>query len=217
MRSILFYLFALVIASGAEAQSLSTWFAQKHAALDVLQEQVKALSVYGALVKQGYAVAEKGLSAISKHKAGDVDTHMRYLLGWKRIDTTVSGYWKSKDIIVMNSSIQASATGMVQKALEDGHLSPDEKNVVQTVAKKLAASSSNLIIQLQRITTDGLFVIKEQERKIRIDKLHEQMKRTYRIAIQFAAGIMILSSQKKKQSEEVQIFKSLYKNKQETN
>jgi len=78
-----------VLAGQLSAQNWQEWFRQKKTQRKYLVQQIAALKVYLEYLKEGYAVAKKGLNLVGDIKDGNFNSHAEYFGSLKLVNPSV--------------------------------------------------------------------------------------------------------------------------------
>jgi hypothetical protein len=194
----------------SNAQIFSDFFQQKKAERKSLEQQIAALQVYMADLKNGYNAAQKGLTSISNIKNGDLGQHTGYFNSLKSISPNVANYPRAKDIITMQNEIQGVSFQTKQAVTKANVFSPSEIAYINDVFTRLNTDCLNTLQSLQDVTTTGKLQMKDDERIKRIDKLYAETQSQYDFAQSYGNSIKVMAMQKTKESNDIKAISTFY-------
>lgn len=191
------------------AQTLAEWTQQKKTEIKYLEQQIAGLQMYIGYLQKGYKIAGKGLTAITDLKKGDFNLHINYFNSLKTINTNVIKYFRTADII----SLQSNITKTCEKTLQNAKVSPwlgfKETSYIQNVLRKLLAESSDDINQMIAIITPNDFVMTDDERLLRINKIYGNILDKQLFLQRFTDDINLLGVQRLKEHNDIEMSRLL--------
>lgn len=192
------------------AQTFDEWFRQKDTKKRYLIEQIAAFSSYLNYVQKGYAIAEKGLSAISKSKQGDFIIHRDFFDYLKGVNPNFNSYAKVADIVALQLKIIQVSKEVPRKANAEAEFNVKESDYIMGVFENILALSSDIIANLTVVVTARDLEMKDDERLKRIDALYNDMQEAFAFTQAFGSEIKLLSHQRKKERANVQASRTLH-------
>lgn len=200
----------LVFASSAcHAQTWEEWTQQKKTKIKRLVEQIAAFKVYISYAKQGYTIANKGLTTIRTIKQGDFHIHRDFISSFSQVNPAVKGYAKAADIISYQLRIIATVKECLRGVKEANQFIPGELEYCSMVMDNLLTASLENIDELLLLVTAGKLSMKDDERLQRIDVLYTDMQDKYSFISSFSEGMALLTVQRMREIKEVNISKTL--------
>ena len=187
------------------AQTLAEWTQQKKTEMKYLEQQIAGLQMYIGYLQKGYKIARKGLTAITDLKKGDFNLHNNYFNSLKTINPKVTKYFRIADIISLQSNIAKTCEKTLQNAKENPWLSLKETSYIQNVFTKLLTETSDDINQVIAIITPNDFIMKDDERLLRINKIYADILDKQVFLHRFTDDINLLGVQRLKESNDIQI------------
>lgn len=191
-----------------------TWnelFKQKKTQKKYLIQQVVALKVYLEYVKKGYSIAQKGLTSIGDIKNGTLSLDKDYFNSLKQVNPVIRKSPKVNDILVYEQHIIKDFRKLYNDCGADENFSAEELTYINGVYRNILSECDASIDELAMITTMGEAEMKDDERLLRLDKVHRDMQDKYAFTQNFIAGTRLLSAQRAKERNQIKTSRNLYK------
>ena len=198
------------ISSQAQSPNWNEWFRQKKTQRKYLVQQIAALKVYLEYLKKGYDIAQKGLTTIGDIKNGTFNLDKDYFNSLKQVSPVVRNSPKVNEILVYQQYIQRDFRKLLQDCQVDENFAPSEVNYMQSVYQNMLVECNISIDELTLITTVGEAEMKDDERLLRLDKIHEDMLDKYAFTQDFVAGTRMLSLQRAKEKSQIKSSRNLH-------
>lgn len=192
------------------AQTFSEWFRQKKTQIKYLKEQILAFKVYGDYTRKGYEVAKNGLTFIQASKDGGFLQHYDYFTSLISVNPCIKAYWKVADMILLGRRILQIHQKQKQQIEKSGQFTAKEADYINTVFTDLLQECSAVLEELTRLTSDGTYEMKDNERLKRIDVLHADLQDQYAFAKHFESQAELFALQRLQESTNVSISRQLY-------
>jgi hypothetical protein len=205
----LLLLLALLSSQFCFSQTWEEWFEQKKTQKKYLLEQIAALQVYLGYVKQGYTIANKGLTTIRNIKNGDFGLHHYFFESLKSVNPRVKSYAKVADIIAYQLRIMKETKQTLQIIKELRQFTHAEIEHCSMVFNNLLTDCLKNIEELILLITADQFEMKDDERIKRIDVLYADMQNKYAFSASFSEEMGLLSVQRMREQHEVNLSKKL--------
>ncbi|HTF21683.1 MAG TPA: hypothetical protein VK658_26570 [Chryseolinea sp.] len=211
MRTLLTIIFLLAtLHTEAQTPNFNEWFRQKKTQRRYLIQQIAALKVYLEYLKKGYNVVHKGLTTIGDIKDGTFKLDKDYFNSLKAVSPVVRNSPKVNEILVCQESILRLFRAFMPHCREDENLSPEEISEIETVYRDILTASETSIDELTLITTAGELEMKDDERLLRLDKVHASMQEQYAFAKSFIDAVSMLSGQRSRERQQIHTMKELH-------
>jgi hypothetical protein len=201
---------ALLFARTMQAQTFAEWFQQSKTQKKYLAEQIVALQAYAEVLKKGYNVAQKGLTAIGDIKNGDFNLHSVYFNSLKSVNPEVAKYPRVADILSLQQSIQSVISTSKSKVSQSNVFSAQDKDYINLVYSRLNTDCLATLNDLEAVTTPGKLEMRDDERISRIDKLYKQSQGQYSFSKSFSNNLLIIVDQKGKEEKATQAMHAWY-------
>lgn len=204
----------LLLSYFADQAQTPTWnelFKQKKTQKKYLIQQVAALKVYLGYLKKGYSIAQKGLTTIGDIKNGTYGLDKDYLNSLKYVSPAIRNSPKVNGTLVYQQQIIEGFRKLYNDCNVDDNFAPDELDYIGGVYRNVLKECNASIDELTMITTTGEAEMKDDERLLRLDKVHEDMQDKYAFTLNFIAGTRLLSMQRAREKNQIKGSKNLYK------
>lgn len=197
-------------AGQAQTPNWNEWFRQKKTQRKYLIQQIVALKVYLEYLKKGYDIAQKGLTTIGDIKNGTFTLDKDYFNSLKQVNPVVKNSPKVNSILAYQRSIIKDFRKLYEDCKKDENLNPDEVRYIETVYHNMLTECEDSIDELTLITTSGEAEMKDDERLLRLDKVHEDMLEKYSFTQDFTASTRLLSLKRAKEKKQTKELYELY-------
>lgn len=213
MKRITILLLVVLCCGAAQAQTpnWNEWFRQKKTQRKYLIQQIAALKVYLEYLKKGYKIVDKGLTTIGDIKDGTFTMDKDYVNSLKQVSPVVKNSPKLNEVIVYQNSIRKDLYKLVQDSRKDENLSSDEVEYIEEVYKNMLEECETSIDELIIITTSGEAEMKDDERLLRLDKVHDDMQDKYAFTQDFISGTRLLCVERAKEKNQIKRSEQLIK------
>ncbi len=213
MKRITILLLVVLCCGAAQAQTpnWNEWFLQKKTQRKYLIQQIAALKVYLEYLKKGYKIVDKGLTTIGDIKDGTFTMDKAYLNSLKQVSPVVKNSPKLNDVIAYQNSIRKDLYKLVLESRKDENLSSDEVEYIEEVYKNILEECEASIDELIVITTSGEAEMKDDERLLRLDKVHDDMQDKYAFTQDFISSTRLLCAERAKEKNQIKRSEQLIK------
>lgn len=213
MKRITILLLVVLCCGAAQAQTpnWNEWFRQKKTQRKYLIQQIAALKVYLEYLKKGYKIVDKGLTTIGDIKDGTFTMDKDYLNSLKQVSPVVKNSPKLNEVIAYQNSIRKDLYRLVLDSRRDENLSSDEVEYIEEVYKNMLEECEASIDELIVITTSGEAEMKDDERLLRLDKVHDDMQEKYAFTQDFINGTRLLCVERAKEKNQIKRSEQLIK------
>lgn len=163
-----------------QAQTWDEWFRQRKTQRKYLVEQILALKVYLGYLKDGYEVAQKGLTLINAIKTGDFELHDVFFNALKSVSPVIRNSAAVADIISVQKQIVKQVKSTLDIVSECGQFTGPEIIQFKKVADRLLENCVAGLRELIMLITDGELEMKDDERMTRIEAIRNELLDQYR-------------------------------------
>lgn len=195
----------------AQSPNWNEWFRQKKTQRKYLIQQIAALKVYLEYLKKGYDIAQKGLTTIGDIKDGTFNLDKDYFNSLKQVSPVVKNSPKVKSILLYQHKIIKDFRALYEACQVDENFTPEEIQYIENVYHNMLTECEDSIDELTLITTSGEAEMKDDERLLRLDKVHEDMLEKYTFTQDFAASTRLLSLKRGKEKIQIKQLQDLHK------
>jgi len=198
----------LLMSGTANAQTWSEWFSQKKTQQKYLLEQVAALRVYAGYLKKGYEIGRSGLTFIKDASKGEFDLHGAFFSSLKAVSPEISNNVKVAEIIQMQMDVSKAFHALRNvKDLTAQHIA-----YLDMVRSNLLDGCLADMEELLLIITSGRAELTENERLVRINRLHEQMQEKRSFALGISGTFRQLGAERTRELETIKKMEEWYEN-----
>lgn len=207
MKRIIMLLLVMICCNEIMAQTpnANEWFRQKKTQRKYLVQQIAALKVYLNYLKKGYEVAQKGLTMIGDIKNDAFNQDQTYLASLKQVSPVVKNSPKLKDILDYQQRIASDFRKFMMVCQNDENLSANEVRYLESVYQNMLIECEASIDELTILATAGESEMKDDERLLRLDKVHEDMQDKFAFTQDFISSTQLLSLERVKEKNQIRI------------
>lgn len=198
------------IIAQAQSPNFNEWLRQKKTQRKYLVQQIAALKVYLEYLKTGYKIVDKGLTAIGDIKGGAFNLDKDYFNSLKQVNPLIRNSPKVNEILVYQQAITSEFKRLIDYCNSDNHYTTGDINYVKAVYSGMLSEGNNAVDELTFITTAAEAEMKDDERLVRLDKVHADVQDQYAFTKDFVAGTKMLGLQRAKEQHEIQSIRKLY-------
>ncbi|RZJ91687.1 MAG: hypothetical protein EOO20_04435 [Chryseobacterium sp.] len=198
----------LLMSGTVNAQTWSEWFSQKKTQQKYLLEQVAALKLYAGYLKKGYDIGHSGLTFIKDASKGEFDLHGAFFSSLKAVSPEIRNNVKVAEIIQMQVDVSKAFHSLGKiKGLTAQHIS-----YFALVRSNLLDECLGDMEELLLIITSGRPELTDDERLLRIDRLHIQMQEKRSFALSISNTFRQLGAERTRELETIKKMEEWYEN-----
>lgn len=201
----------LIIASGnSYGQTWNEWFKQKKTQRRYLRKQIALLKVYLGYLKEGYEIADNGLTLIGDIKDGDFSLHKDYFGSLKKVNPYLSKSAQVADVFEMQVQVVHRIQEVKDFVHDNEYFSPEEIHYLSEVYLNMLRLTGKSIDELYTIITSNDAEMTDDERLDRIGKLHADMCDKAVFVQRFAADVRLITAERERQRNTIEFMKKQY-------
>src|SRR5690606_2415501 len=163
MRYLCITLIGVILSTAAPAQTWNEWFRQKKTQTQYLVQQIAALKVYLDYLKQGYDIADKGLTIVGNIRDDNFSDHKDFFSSLSRVNPAVRDLPHAKMISGFYNDL-VSELSLMEKIAGTTVLTKAERDYVRVVYQNLRRQAGERTQELALLLTDDQFQMSDQER-----------------------------------------------------
>jgi hypothetical protein len=198
--------FILLVVSGYKAMPQAQELQQLALDLEKLTQFKQILSD----LQKGYAILSGGYSTIKDISQGNFNLHKDFLDGLLAISPAVAKYTRIADIISMQLQLVKEYKSYYSRFKKDGHFTLNEIDYIGKVYTNLFNESLKNLDALLNVITAGKLRMSDDERLHSIDGIYDDMKDKLVFLRNFNNSTSILSIQKEKEQQDIDVMRNLY-------
>jgi hypothetical protein len=198
--------FILLVVSGYKARPQAQELQQLALDLEKLTQFKQILSD----LEKGYAILSGGYSTIKDISQGNFNLHKDFLDGLLAISPAVAKYTRIADIISMQLQLVKEYKSYYSRFKKDGHFTLNEIDYIGKVYTNLFNESLKNLDALLTVITAGKLRMSDDERLHSIDGIYDDMQDKLVFLRNFNNNTSILSIQKEKEQQDIDVMRNLY-------
>ena len=161
-------------------------------------------------MKKGYEILSGGYNTIKDISQGNFNLHKDFLDGLLAISPAVAKYTKIADIISMQLQLVKEYKSYYSRFKKDSHFTVNEVTYIGNVYTNLFNESLKNLDALLNVITAGKLRMSDDERLHSIDGIYLDMQDKLVFLRNFNNSTYILSIQKEKEQQDIDVMRSLY-------
>jgi len=206
MKKLLIIILWLVAIQASYSQGVGEWFNQKKTQTKYLVQQIAALKVYTEYLEKGYDIAKKGLGTIQSFTNGEFNLHNVFFGTLKAVSPKIKKYPRLADIIIMEAEIIQHSSKVYRSVKGNGVYHANEIEYVGRVFDRVLKDVESTISDLSDIITDDKYLMSDDERIERIEKLYLIVRGTYLFTKEFCDETIQLGAERSHEKEEIDLM-----------
>jgi len=199
------YILLVILGSykaGAQAQEL------QQLALDI--EKLTQFKQILSDMKKGYEILSGGYNTIKDISQGNFNLHKNFLDGLLAVSPAVAKYARIAAIISMQLQLVKEYKSYYTRFKKDSHFTLNEIGYIGKVYSNLVSQSLKNLDALLDVITAGKLRMSDEERLHAIDGIYEDMQDKLVFLRNFNNSTSIVSIQKEKEQEDIEVMRHLY-------
>ncbi|WP_339870254.1 hypothetical protein [uncultured Algoriphagus sp.] len=205
---LIFYLASISLTTNA--QTWNEWWKQKDTQKKYLAEQIVALKAYGAVLKEGYEVASKGLGLVHTIQNGDYAQHETYFSSFSTINPQVKNHPQAERTIALYSKTRQLTLQIPTKIFAENSFTTSEEKTIRHVHQSIANDCDEILAELQTLLEKDQLNLSDSERLSQLNQIHAGMQEAYGYTIRFYQSCQNLSLSRQHESRAIKDYKSLF-------
>lgn len=161
-------------------------------------------------MKKGYEILSGGYNTIKDISQGNFNLHKDFLDGLMAVSPAVAKYARIAAIISMQLQLVKEYRSYFTRFKEDPHFTLNEIGYIGKVYTNLVSQSLKNLDALLNVITAGKLRMSDEERLHAIDGIYEDMQDKLVFLRDFNNSTSILSIQKEKEQEDIEVMRHLY-------
>lgn len=194
----------------AQVPNANELFRQKKTQRRYLRQQIAALKVYLDYLKKGYTIVDKGLTTIGDIKNGTFTMDKEYFTSLKQVSPVVKNSPKVNEVLVYQQHMIKDFQKFLGDCRKDENLSVNEVQYIEGVYQNMLKELDASIDELTVITTSGEAEMKDDERLLRLDKVHDDVLDKYAFTQDFIDSTRLLSLERAKEKKQLEGLRKLH-------
>ncbi|MCE7053913.1 hypothetical protein LZF95_04420 [Algoriphagus sp. AGSA1] len=177
----------------SHAQTWNEWWKQKDTQKKYLAEQIVALKAYGAVLKEGYEVASKGLGLVHTMQNGDYAQHETYFSSFSTVNPLIKKHPQAERTLALYSKTRQLTLQIPTKLFAENQFKASEENIIRYVLQSIAKDCDDILAELQTLLENDELRMSDSERAILLKKIHGRMLEAYTYTVRFYQNCQNLS------------------------
>ena len=205
-RLILIFYLANFTLTG-NAQTFEEWWKQKDTQKKYLAEQIVALKAYGAVLKEGYEVASKGLGLVHTIQNGDYIQHETYFSSFSTVNPLLKKHPQAESTIALYSKTRQLTLQIPIKLFAENRFTASEEKVIGHVLQSISKHCDQMLLDLQTLLEKDQLNLSDSDQ---LSQIHDQMLEAYGYTILFYQNCQNLSLSRQNETQAIEHHKSLF-------
>jgi len=198
------------LATKAQTPNANELFAQKKTQRKYLIQQNALLRTYLKFLKKGYEIVDKGLSVIGDIKDAAFTRDADYFNSLRQVNPVVKNSPKVGDIFLYQQAIISGFQQLRTDCSNSHEFTRDEIDYIDSVYANMLTACSISVDELTLVTTAGVAEMKDDQRLLRLDKIHADMQDKYAFTLDFINSTQLLALQRAKERTQIESLLKLH-------
>jgi len=190
----------------ANAQTFAEWFQQSKTQIKYLEQQIVALNACEVQCRQGYMMLKNEWGSIKNWKNSEYNLHQGYYNSLSQVNPQVKNGTDISGIQSEQQSIISQFNGLNGLA----GLTAQEQTYIAAVQQNLLAALNKDLTELQTVLTPGQWVMSDDERIKRINKVTAAINDKYLFTCTFCRQVWVLVIQRNSDGNDAAEIGNLY-------
>lgn len=169
----------------ASGQLWNEFFRQKRTQKKYLLQQIAALSMYAGYLKEGYHIAQEGLTFINDVKTGHFSLDKDYFASFLRVNPALKGQLRLDSMEHMHKTIEALKKSCIAYCARSPGYRTVDVDVVQKVFNDLLADYDQVYEEMMLMNTSSAIAMSDRQRGSKMTKLVQEAESLYGFARSF--------------------------------
>jgi hypothetical protein len=204
MKKFLVIIVAIAVPALSFSQTTAEWLHQKKTQRKYLIQQIVAFQTYLGYLKQGYSIAQKGISTVQHIKKGEWNLHKDYFGSLKIVNPSIVKLRKVAELSAMLVKTVKQTKSLISYTQRTNDFNTDELKYVEKTGEKIISECLETIDELMTVITSGEVEMKDDERIRRIEKIYAQTQEHYVFQQSFGNSVTMLSKQRLRERIEIE-------------
>lgn len=199
-------MFSILLFTSFKVNSQSQEMQQLILNIEKLSQFKKILSD----MKKGYDILNGGYKVVKDLSEGNFSLHKTFLDGLMQVSPAVKNYKRIGDIVNYQLLLTKETKTAVNRFTKGGNFTVQEMNYFEKIYSNLSRQSLRNLDELTTIVTSDKLRMSDDERLEAIDKIYLDMQQKLLFLRDFNSSSNILSLQRTKEKNDVNILRESY-------
>lgn len=212
MKYLLIVITGLLLSISTEAQTFNEWFRQKKTQRNYLIRQIALLRVYLGYLKEGYEIADRGLTTINNIKNGDFNLHRDFFGSLTNVNPHIANSAKVADILTFQIHIVQNLKRVNDFCKSNKQFTPEEMRYVTAVYTNMIALVNASMAELFMVVQPDQTQMKDDERLTRIQCLYDESRDRHAFTQSFDDDLRLIAAERQRDSrslEQVRMYHNI--------
>lgn len=194
----------------SHAQTFAEWWKQKETQKRYLVEQIAALSVYGAVLREGYETVSKGLGLVHALQDGDYSQHQGYFNSFSSVNPQIKNHPEAEQALKIYVKTKQLTQQIPGKLFPSQYFTGPEEQVIRHVLLAIQKDSEQLLTELEELLEEGRLQMSDTDRLKQLSGMNHRMQEVYRYTVRFYQDCRDISLFRQKDSQSIRQRNALY-------
>lgn len=200
----------MILSTFAPAQTWNEWFKQKKTQRRYLTKQIALLESYLGYLKEGYQIANKGLTTIHNIKNGYFNLHRDFFGSLKSVNPHIANSAKVADIIVFEVVVVREIRRVNYFCRSNEYLTPEEIRYVAQVYHNMLFHCDASISELLTIIRPNNTEMTDGERLDRVDTIYDDILDKYAFVKSFNDDLRLVVAERERTARDMDLLAKQY-------
>mgnify|MGYP001131681213 CR=1 FL=1 len=212
MKYLLIVITGVLLSTTAPAQNWNEWFRQKKTQRNYLIRQIALLRVYLGYLKEGYEIADRGLTTINNIKNGDFNLHRDFFGSLTNVNPHIANSAKLADILAFQIHIVQNLKRVNDFCKSNKQFTPEEMRYVTAVYTNMIALVNASMAELLMVVQPNQTEMKDDERLTRIQHMYDETREQHAFTKALDDDLRLIAAERQRDSrslEQVRMYHNI--------
>jgi len=212
MKYLLIVITGVLLSTTAPAQNWNEWFRQKKTQRNYLIRQIALLRVYLGYLKEGYEIADRGLTTINNIKNGDFNLHRDFFGSLTNVNPHIANSAKVADILAFQVHIVQNLKRVNDFCKSNKQFTPEEMRYVTAVYTNMIALVNASMAELLMVVQPNQTEMKDDERLTRIQHMYDETREQHAFTKALDDDLRLIAAERQRDSrslEQVRMYHNI--------
>jgi hypothetical protein len=210
MKKMILIYYLAFLSLNAHAQTFAEWWKQKETQKRYLVEQIAALSVYGAVLREGYETVSQGLGLVHTLQDGDYGQHQGYFNSFSSVNPQIENHPEAEQALKIYVKTRQLTQQIPGKLFPSQYFTGAEEQVIRHVLLAIQKDSERIRTELEELLEEGHLQLSDTERFKQLSGINHRMQEVYGYTLRFYQDCRDISLSRQNEFQSIRQRNALY-------
>lgn len=186
------------------------FFRQKETQKKYLLQQIAALATYADYVREGYQIAQEGLTFINDVKTGQFSLDKNYFASFQQVNPALKGLAKLDSMNTMKEMIVRLRQSCMRYCAQSPSYQQTDIDLVRSIFEDLLTQYDAVYRDMTLVNTSSAIAMSDHERGKKMSELFAEAKAIYGYARKFDRSTRLYGIQVQREKASIQSLAQWY-------